>query len=199
MRSTWPTQKPRQWCSTRWTSWSSNCTAVAPPSTYPNPIPSDTRVPNWAYIDVVTANNFSVAAAQSAGDSPEATPTASQPSPTASSSPNSNQHKSHAGVIAGAVVGGVAGAALLAAFIRWYVRRRRRLAGPQPSPSGVPGPNTSASFGKLYDPNDPSTFPRPFVGSSATMVQITSSAERDNNADPMGPQDRRRYTGLPLV
>ena len=58
---------------------------------YPNPIPSDTRVPNWAYIDVVvcfislrfyvtagaenvpllettqTANNWSVAAAQSAG------------------------------------------------------------------------------------------------------------------------------------
>jgi len=182
----------------QWTSWSTNCSTVAPPSIYPNPIPSDTRVPHWAYIDVVTANNWTVAAAQSAGDSPEATPAApstTQPSPTASSSPNSNQHKSHAGVIAGAIVG-VAGVALLTASIFWYFRRRRRLAGAQPSSFEMPEPKTSMSFGRLYDPNDPETFPEAFFASLPTVTQTTPSAER---ANPINSQGRGLYSGLPLV
>jgi len=185
-----------------WSSWSINCTTVAQPSTYPNPIPDGTRVPYWAYIDVETTNTWSVAAAQSAGDSPEATPTTSsttQPSSTASSSPDLKPHKSHSGKIAGAVVGSIAGVALLIASIVWYLRRRRWLAEPQPSPFGVSEPNiVSEPIGKLYDPSDPSTFPVPFVASSATVTQITSSGERLN---PMSSQDRNpnQYSGLPLV
>lgn len=80
--STRSTQSARRWCSTRWSSWSTNCTTVVLPSMlvhfyfnsdiplpyvalilifissnvgnrYLHPIPSDTRVPHWAYIDVV--------------------------------------------------------------------------------------------------------------------------------------------------
>ena len=121
------------------------------------------------------------------------------------------------GEIAGATVGGIAGVALSTAFILWYFRRRRRLAEPQPSTFDLPEPNLFVNFyvrgvllflfsasivqqfdGKYHltcqDPSDPSTFPRPFVASSATMVQTTSSAERVYNAE-----DRSRYPGLPLV
>jgi len=196
-----------------WSGWSANCTTVSSPSTYPNAIPNGTRVPHWAYLDVVTGGDWDISAAQSAGDSPEVTPTAPstiQASSTATASPapqssNSTQKKSHAGAIAGGVVAGIAGAALLTAFTLWYLRRRRQRA---PSPFagkdeafGMPEPDTSMSMGKYYDPSDPSTFPRPFVSplDSATVIQTTPNSEQGDGGDPTRPHDRSQYTGLPLV
>ncbi|KAH9956710.1 hypothetical protein BC827DRAFT_1385882 [Russula dissimulans] len=41
---------------------------------YPYPIPDGTRVPHWAYLDVITADTWNITAAENAGDSPEDSP-----------------------------------------------------------------------------------------------------------------------------
>ncbi|KAH9958189.1 hypothetical protein BC827DRAFT_613288 [Russula dissimulans] len=115
--------------------WVSNCTAVSPPSTYPYPIPAGTSIPHWAFLDVTIANNWSPAAAQTAGDSPEETPTGTSSTVvySPSSSTSSNQNKSHSGAIAGAVVGALVGAPLVIGIIFWYLRRWRLRAAVQPA------------------------------------------------------------------
>jgi len=60
-----------------WTSWSeysSNCTKTLPPSSFPNPVPSGTRVPQWALIDITSGNNWSSNQSYAVGDSPEQAP-----------------------------------------------------------------------------------------------------------------------------
>jgi len=196
-----------------WSAWSSQCPSVAL-STYPKSIPDHTRIPHWAYLDVVTSNNWNESASEIAGDYPEVTPTApsivqasSTAAPQNSSSSNSNQNNSssNTGKIAGGVVGGVVGAALLAAFILWYLRRRRLRAVPRPSPFaekaetfGSPDPSPSISTGKYYDPSDPSTFPKPFTSPSASVIQTTASTDQVHSIMSR-PSDRSRYPGLPLV
>jgi len=197
-----------------WSGWSANCTNVSLPSTYPNPIPDGTRVPYWAYLDVVTGDNWDLTAAQSAGDSPEATPIAPstiQPSSTASAAPQSSssssstqKKSSHAGQIAGGVVGGIVGATLLIGFILWYRRRRRQQSSPfagKEEAVGMPEPDTPMSIGKYYDPSDPTTFPRPFASpvDSATVIQTTPNSEHGHGGDSSRTVDRTRYPGLPLV
>jgi len=196
-----------------WSGWSVNCSNVWP-STYPNPIPGGTRVPHWAYLDVVVSDSWNITAAQSAGDSPEVTPTVStiQMSATPSatlksiSNPSSNQNSSHAGEIAGAVVGCIAGAALLATFVLWYLRRRRRRAGARPSPYAHrpqafdPQDNgTNMPVGRYYDPSDPSTFPPSFLSPSTTAIHTTASTEGIHSGESIRPHDRSQYPGLPLV
>ncbi|KAH8979742.1 hypothetical protein EDB92DRAFT_1902885 [Lactarius akahatsu] len=41
-----------------WKSWSRNCTAVDPPTTFSSLIPSGTRVQEWAFLDVTVSNTF---------------------------------------------------------------------------------------------------------------------------------------------
>lgn len=81
-------------------------------------------------------------------------------------------HKSNAGAIAGGVVGGVAGLALIAFAFAFWRRRNSRATRPVPAMSDVeptligqmsppvsPGPINTAQVGKLYNPDDPTTFP----------------------------------------
>ncbi|KAF5389914.1 hypothetical protein D9757_003683 [Collybiopsis confluens] len=116
-------------------------------------IPSGTKVPHWAYQDVVTSDHFNATLAQLTGDSPEtisgaqstsaSTPsspvTASSPSSTSSSAAQgdtSKSSKSHTGAIVGGVVGGVVGLALIIAAIYRVLRKhshdRNTRARPQP-------------------------------------------------------------------
>lgn len=119
---------------------------------FPLPLPDGTAVPAWAYLDVVSGDEFSVAnaksfAAQQHSDSvaggPTATISASGPAPsssaaatsaststtsaggtpTHSAAPDSDKPKSNAGPIAGGVIGGVA---LIAACILGWLWWRRR-------------------------------------------------------------------------
>ncbi|KAI0064538.1 hypothetical protein BV25DRAFT_1989821 [Artomyces pyxidatus] len=75
----------------QWSEWSLNCTSVAPPSTFPEAIPSGTRVPHWAYLDVVSADTWNNASAFADGSSsaPESTgsgaPTSVHPTSSATS------------------------------------------------------------------------------------------------------------------
>ncbi|KAI0275675.1 hypothetical protein BGY98DRAFT_43922 [Russula aff. rugulosa BPL654] len=53
-----------------WKTWSTNCSAVDPPSTYSNTIPNMTAVPAWAFNDV-TKGTWDPVLAYQVGDSPE--------------------------------------------------------------------------------------------------------------------------------
>ncbi|KAI0259720.1 hypothetical protein BC834DRAFT_603874 [Gloeopeniophorella convolvens] len=103
-------------------SWTSGCSAVSPPSTFQKPIPSGTRVPAWAFLDISpVSGTWNATAAVLAGDGPEATASGvGTPLPSAASG-----HKPGAGTIAAAVLSGVFGAALIICLCAWMIRRYR--------------------------------------------------------------------------
>ncbi|KAI9444025.1 hypothetical protein H4582DRAFT_2071622 [Lactarius indigo] len=204
--------------STQWVPWSQwiiNCSVVSTDGTYPNSIPTGTRIPHWAYLEVSLADTWNATAAQSAGDTPEGTarPTSSSTSvPGSSTSPSSSSNKSSSstGAIAGGVVGGVVGATVLVGLIIWYIRRRRWRTVARPSPFMTDGPHMAAAFGlqdpgtsasmpKYYDPSDPSTFPPSLMSGSATVIQTTPGSEQAHGTSTPPLSDRSRYNGLPLV
>ncbi|KAG1891125.1 hypothetical protein F4604DRAFT_1949427 [Suillus subluteus] len=141
-----------------WSYWSYNCSQVFS-QVYPHNIPSGTKVPNWAYLNV-TAAGFDPVVAQSAGDLPESTATSVQStgSVTYSSSVSasltsssgaatgssttsaSDSTSSNIGAIAGGVVGGIAGAAVIISLAtRYFVKRRRSSTTPFSDIGGGPG------------------------------------------------------------
>ncbi|KAF9486488.1 hypothetical protein BDN70DRAFT_870044 [Pholiota conissans] len=169
-----------------WSFYDQNCSSVFL-TVFQPPIPAGFAVPHYAYIDP-TANgmdtfNPQIAQADNGVEStapPQATSTgtSSTGSPTTGSStttvPPSEKKKSNPGAIAGGVVGGVVGLAIIAGLAAWFILRRRRQQKLPPAPFDeklMVAPNQySMSTGnaptissipapKLYDPNDPSTFP----------------------------------------
>ncbi|KAN0119096.1 hypothetical protein V8E52_004543 [Russula decolorans] len=170
-----------------WSQWVTNCTKTLPPSSFPNPVPSQIHVPQWVLLDVTNENLWNASKSYSVGDSPELGPGAVLgPSPTPSPPVN---HNSNTGAIVGGVVGGVAAISIAVAVIFFYLRRRRRSRAPSAAAPGVgasqppvdeikqplteEGTNTGSSLllgtssmsgtpgapMRLYDPNDPTTFP----------------------------------------
>ncbi|KAH7929703.1 hypothetical protein BV22DRAFT_1029106 [Leucogyrophana mollusca] len=203
-----------------WSEWIVNCTTSG--SGYPEEIPSGTEVPGWAYLDLPTGY-WNATAAQADLAAPASTAPGSMQStqsamPAPSSSPSvaaSSTKNSHAGAIAGGVVGGVAGVAIVSLLIVVFLRRRaknaRQLQGGQPTPSwhnpvvqtqyivnGVPQPYPEGAQTKLYDPADPSTFPR---SPEPSVVYTTYTAA------PLSPVSGEysslsrpgQYTGAPEV
>jgi len=168
-----------------WSFYDQNCSTVLL-TVFPLPIPSGFAVPHYAYLDP-TANGVNIfnPAIASADIGPESTAIPQPTSATNTALPNgsstgltatgptatgSKSKKSNAGAIAGGVVGGIAALAIIAGLAAWFVLRRRRQQKSPPIPfdeklmvSGSPAgdvptlANTPAP--KLYDPNDPSTFP----------------------------------------
>ncbi|PPQ89162.1 hypothetical protein CVT25_006534 [Psilocybe cyanescens] len=209
---------------------------------FSQPIPSGVTVPHYAYLDVETADTFNPVLAQAAGG-PESTSipqstssssTGSTPSNGAPSDQNGGK-KSNAGAIAGGVVGGIVGFALIAGLVFWLLQRKRRsspassvyapamgsqgaMASQNPmSLTGSSYPSTPAP--KVYDPNDPSTYPtdlpqtggfNPYNSSSG----FASSAEHHNQPYPTHASpnftgnsaqnsivqpSRPQYTGAPEI
>lgn len=200
-----------------WDTWAYNCTAVDPPTQYPNPIPAGTSVPHWAYLNLTGTNGtWDALAAQNAGDSPEATPSpisTIQPSQTAqapaasTSSSSPSKSPSHSGAIAGGVVGGIVGASLLVGVIFWYLRRRRSRAEARPTlytdnAAEVSGTFNapSPSIGKYYDPTDPTTFPQPLTSPTMSVIQTTHGSERGHGSGSIDTShNKHQYSGLPIV
>ncbi|KAH9035485.1 hypothetical protein EDB85DRAFT_1943616 [Lactarius pseudohatsudake] len=209
-----------------YSTWSFNCTAnaKAPPGIFPEPVPAGTRVPQWAYIDTSIGDNWNVAAAQLAGDSPEVTGTgANGPTSTirvsqstltpttsgsgsSSTSTSTSHSSSNAGAIAGGVVGGIVGAALIAGVAAWFIIRRRRA---RSAPSAtymtgqggdmgqpVPYPLTIETP-RLYDPSDPTTYPHP--PSSPTIHTTNQSNQYLHSPTSDLQPNRHTYSGLPEV
>jgi len=210
----------------RWTPYQENCT-TAYSTVFPYDIPNSTKIPHWAYLDVVPSDQFLPSAALAAVDDPESTsvPTStsasssqsstSSTSATPSSSPISSSGSSNTGAIAGGVVGGIAGLAAIAALVFWWTRRNRarpasslgdHMSGPMSesavSPTAISF-NQTTPFGtaqspKLYDPADPSTFP------SSPAVSTTYTSQDYPNPNQQHPgtlyhsiNQGPHYTGAP--
>ncbi|KAH8995355.1 hypothetical protein EDB92DRAFT_197829 [Lactarius akahatsu] len=177
-----------------YSTWSFNCTTNAAGATFPEQVPSGTRVPHWAYLDTSIKNNWNLSAAQFAGINPEVTGTASIVPISTSTAATSTSHHSSAGAIAGGVLGGIIGAALIAGVIVWFTIRRRRARSspylfqggekeqpPRPLAEGAP---------KLYDPADPSTYP--------SKEYLSGANQPLGSTGYLQPSDGR-YSGLPEI
>jgi hypothetical protein len=194
-----------------YSTWTFNCTTKAPPTTFPEPVPDGTRIPQWAYIDTSIGNNWNLSAAQAVGDSPEVTgttvplagATVSNVTPSSSGSSSSSTSTSHSSsstsAIAG-VVGGIVGAALVAGVGALFVFHRRRARSPPSTAytSGqegekmeqpVPSPLT-VETPKLYDPLDPATYPN--------KEYLPESNQRLSSTRHLQPTDAG-YSGLPEI
>lgn len=217
-----------------WSQWVTNCTKTLPPSSFPNPVPSQIRVPHWVLLDVTNENLWNANKSYLVGDSPELGPgavlgpsgvsTSSDTSPTGSPTLSPPVNHTNTGAIVGGVVGGVAAISIAVAVI-FYLRRRRSRApsaaspgvsAPQPAPdeiqqplteegmnagSSLPGtssmPGTPGAPMRLYDPNDPTTFP---VYQGALQSPATAQVPSHNGTgDPLASMWPQGYHGLPAV
>ncbi|KAN0140979.1 hypothetical protein V8E53_001423 [Lactarius tabidus] len=159
-----------------YSTWLSNCTSKATPGVFPMPIPVETRVPKWAYLDsFMDSNSWNLTTAEAVGDYPEVTgsftssplasPLASPTTSGSGSSPTSTSHSSsNRGRIS--VTSGIIGAILISGVVAWFVvrRQRARCAPPKTDTRGkieqpVPNPLT-VETPRIYDPSDPTTYPR---------------------------------------
>ncbi|KIK71578.1 hypothetical protein GYMLUDRAFT_235887 [Collybiopsis luxurians FD-317 M1] len=173
---------------------------------FPQPIPTGTAVPHWAYQNYLNSSSstFNVTLAQQLSDNPES----SAPSgPTSTSNSANAKGRSEGGAIAGGVVGGIAFLVISAILVFLFLRHRRRKAAAsrdRPSiddvtaftaPTSHPTDPPSPPPMRLYNPSDPSTFPP-----SQDMIQ------NNNTESPFSPLSRHplrnihaptQYTGVP--
>ncbi|EGN97447.1 hypothetical protein SERLA73DRAFT_169774 [Serpula lacrymans var. lacrymans S7.3] len=209
-----------------WDTWSTNCSGYVYFMTYPNNIPQETVVPAWAYLNVtaVGAGTFSINASMQDSSAPASSATSSQSTLGPISNPtniplsSSKSSSSNTGAIAGGVVGGVVGLAIIVAGAVWFMRRRARSAdrylrekpsfdsspiGQTISPYNFNEPvqGSTQALPKVYDPDDPSTFPHS-PGPSMTYTTSPSGLLVSSPRSPLDFQAMRRpgnYTGAPEI
>jgi len=166
-----------------WTHWSSNCGGIFM-SEFDLPIPPETAIPAWAYLDV-SHNGFNVTAAQADLNAPESTAVASATSSSLySTGTYSATKQSNPVAIAGGVVGGLVGITAIAGGVAVFLVRRKRFSrapsasygsysdGQSQSQTALYSPPMSMSHNhqpaygagvqpqpRIYDPLDPNTFP----------------------------------------
>jgi len=132
-----------------WSQYSTNCTQIRQPSTFPNPVPNGIRVPKWALLDITVEDSWAPSKASAVGGTPEVGPggvmglsgvytidqtdtgtqstigpTATQSTGNSTSPPNPPVKKSSVGAIAGGTITGVA--AIAAAGLTTFSRQRKR-------------------------------------------------------------------------
>jgi len=212
---------------TQWSEWSLNCTQVAPDGVFPEAIPSGTKVPHWAYLNVTVTDTWNNVTAFNARGGAESTatggPTVINPSsstagsspaltPTSNPSSEAGAHKSsnHTGAIAGGVVGGVVGLALIGGLIAFFLIRRRRTRVPPSAAYATGGPNmatagNSASMPFMQDqPATPKRFydpsdPSTFPTSpSPSSPTIHTTNQTYNSQHNLSP-NRNDYNGFPEI
>ncbi|KAF8904914.1 hypothetical protein CPB85DRAFT_1437557 [Mucidula mucida] len=176
-----------------WDSWSANCTTAYStfPDTIPQDtsVPHYAYLPllSNGTFDFASAQTDSGPEATHAGSTTHASATGSNSASGSAASSTSSAasgggSSSNTGAIVGGVVGGIAGLAIIAGLIFFFWRRKqRRTTAPQNFNGGGPEssflapnatgttytPTTSPNGGfadKIYDPNDPSTFPSSVPG-----------------------------------
>ncbi|GJE90801.1 hypothetical protein PsYK624_069450 [Phanerochaete sordida] len=175
-------------------SWSASTAPCGSKTSIARVIPDGTAVPAWAFLDVTQSGNvFNATQAQDYSTRNNTMVTASglaQPSGTGSPS----AHKSNTGAIVGGVVAGVtAMIAIVSALIFWR-RRRGRARGQtlsvrqstmvEASEAGLlshaasPNPDAVGRVGKLYNPDDPSTFPDALSPPTMRFIEPTNVGAR---------------------
>ncbi|KAH9976940.1 hypothetical protein BJV77DRAFT_1053249 [Russula vinacea] len=154
-----------------WSTWVTNCSRTMPPTSFPNPVPSGIWVPQWAHINITIYNYWSNNTAFQVGDSPEFGPGSIIGPSNASVTPTPPPSKSSS-VNAGAIAGGVVGfivVVLIVLVAIFYLRRRSWAraaasadvdASQQQQPeSDEVAPLSMSEPPRIYDPDDPTTFP----------------------------------------
>ncbi|THH17528.1 hypothetical protein EW146_g3302 [Bondarzewia mesenterica] len=198
---------------TQWSEWSFNCTSVSQDGTLPESIPSGTRVPGWAYLNVTKTDIWSNTTAFESTALPESSatggPTTINPSAsqTSSVSVTATSSTSSSGVSSPQNASSSAG---LIAFLA--IRHRRSRVPPSATYGGGPPPvmgqdvhnGALAPFAgefpetprRFYDPSDPSTFPTSPSPSSPTIRTTNNTYNTSmHNLQP----NRSQYNGLPEV
>jgi len=178
-----------------WPNYSQNCNQTYLMQ-FPDPIPSNTSVPRWAYLNVTETNDtFDPNAAHSlavGSNSATSTSFTSTSASSSSSSPSSHSSKTNAGVIAGGVIGCVFGGTLISALLFWLYTKRRASrpdpgTSPQTSEDKLMGPPSSTGFSTL--PSAPpstntSAFPSPPLPDSPIPVQQAYQEALQKTYDP---------------
>jgi len=202
-----------------WSVYDMNCTTIYN-ETFLEPIPSTIVVPHYAYLDVKPSNSFNITEAANAGG-PESSPLPSATSSTSAfvtftpSTPTTvaaTSKKLNLGAIVGGVVGGVAFVGIVGLITLMFLRRRRR---PALTPStysavGLPGSDGDMKFnstipttmmpGKIYDPNDPSTYPYDpvsYSNYSGSPQRITPTITGNATLVGVPPTAHAQYSGVP--
>jgi len=191
-----------------WSAWDTNCTQLYLLQ-FPEQIPSGTSIPAWAYLDVVSTDTFSAAAAQADLSAPESSATGTKPTGTVSTTvaytssgfgstatsvgsggpgSASASKKSNAGAIAGGVVGGLAGLGIIAALVTFFIMHRRRT---QVAPS--------ATYGNFYTSRSDAPLNSPPVNSVPLSSSPPMSQNPYNNQAPRlyDPSDPSTYPQSP--
>ncbi|KAF8736920.1 hypothetical protein AX14_013737 [Amanita brunnescens Koide BX004] len=171
---------------TTWTEYLQNCSSFVYLSVYPKPIPPDTSVPHWAYLNVSASHDlFNIVSASSAVGA-EST---GIPVPTARPKANPSSHSPRSprpGVIAGAVIGSIFGTLLLMGLL--YGLYRRWLRYHQTRNDGAE--SLAGQTRKLRSASPPSTLPTvssPPLSSPGTSPPPRSDLHPRKYYDPDDP------------
>jgi len=240
-----------------WSNYTANCPTTESFSTFPHPVPSGTRIPAWALLDITAYPNqtwdsskafavgdgtelaagaaISVSSSASTGTTGSRTtpttaispyPTSTSPSSDSSPSSSPTGNSSNVGAIAGGAAGGIVAVSIAGLAVFLYLRRR----GPRTAYASValnssqqqqqqqaymgevrqpltddgaiaPSPSTTpVTPMRLYDPNDPTTFPGYQPAETLAppgQVPISPYTGAGNNLANM--QTAHGYHGLPTV
>ncbi|KAI0812739.1 hypothetical protein BC629DRAFT_961577 [Irpex lacteus] len=197
-----------------WSNWSSNCTDGVWFSELPVDVPATTRIPAWAYLNTTNGNYFHLSDISDflnqPGDHPDSsasmplatTSIAGSPSETATS-PADDAKGNIVPPIVGGVVGGVGGLLIIfSGLLYWFKHRHSSLQTQASDPHMKAAKMTYmssrlflGSTKKLYDPNDPTTYPALEPGSVTPASQNFDDTE--TTQPPLVTKDR--YNGLPEV
>jgi len=188
-----------------WSIYNVNCSTVYK-QVFPDPLPSTILVPHYAYLDVTIDNTFDVNVAMTAGG----TDSSAVPQATSSTSTTSTATATHSVVLSkkvniGAIVGGVVGGLAIIAvigLIAFIIIRKRKQSSPSlitpststyvPYASPQMGSAHSPVPAKIYDPNDPSTYP-----SYPNPVSYGSALPNDASHFASDPATYSTYSGSP--
>ncbi|KIJ69011.1 hypothetical protein HYDPIDRAFT_36114 [Hydnomerulius pinastri MD-312] len=209
-----------------WQAWITNCNSSS--ANLPEAVPPGTAVPSWAYIPVNENGNWNSTAALLNASATTSTSTPGAPLQTTPGSPiqttgpsttttASSSSGTNVGAIAGGVVGGVVGLLAISGVAILCIRKRgfrpaKRYSSGQTAEAILPNmsqPTPGYAFssesahypvevGKVYNPDDPSTFPVPRSPEPSTVFTTNTYA---NGAQSMSTVSRRPgdYTGAPEV
>jgi hypothetical protein len=206
-----------------WSGYSTNCSTVYV-TVYTQQIPVGVKVPAYAYQDVSVADTFNVTLAQSikgvesSRPATASTATAINKSassihlPTSSSAGSQGGSTTNIPAIVGGVIGGVVGLGLIGALIAFLVFRSKQsktqaYSSYQQSPNMAYTPNTTgplisnvtpgspASNARVYDPNDPSTFPSADANMHGSYSPYSQPADPYRHQSPFNPNLTTNHTG----
>jgi hypothetical protein len=202
----------------KWSAYNSNCSTVYS-SVFTQQIPVGVKVQAWAYQNVDVADNFNVTLAQTtkgtessraAAASSTRSTKISTGGPSSTGASASDSSSVNVPAIVGGVVGGVVGLGLIGGLIAFLIVQRKKASSKSYQPGFQPQnmtytPNTTASLvatttspgpgspGRVYDPNDPTTYPA--VDGHNTGGSY-AGADPYRQQSPFGPQSIvTNYTG----